>query len=429
MKISKIILFSLIFGLSILAVKAETIAITGGLVHDMKSNAPIHNATIVLKDGKIAAIGQNIDIPQDAQVITANGKIITPGFMSSASYIGLTEVLAEQVTNDVKGSHKAGSISHDVAYGFNPNSTLIPILRQGGLTRANIIPMADKSPVAGLGALIHLGIGDKLITNRKNALYVEMGEKGAALGGGSRGASWGQLTALLDKAQKYNKGNSKSPNRPADLLPVIDVLNNKIPLVITADRASDIQLVINLSRRYDITPILIGGAESWMKAKELAAANIPVIIDPTLNIPDLFETINARRGTAAVLYKTGVKIGFSMPRLTGLRTPGFTHNADKIRISAGIAVANGLPYPVALKALTVTPSNIWGISEAYGTLQKGLDADIVIWSGDPLEMLSHAETVIIKGQVMPKTTRHKLLRDRYHPENLKKAYPPKYTNE
>ncbi|PCI54282.1 MAG: amidohydrolase [Alphaproteobacteria bacterium] len=418
-------LFLVIIIRTSLVSQAETIAITGGKVYSMIDNDPLTNVTILIVDEKIKAIGPNIKIPRNAVLINAKNKIITPGFMSSATHLGLTEVLAVSETNDFSGSDKAAGSIFDVSYGFNPNSTVIPIVRMGGLTRSIIIPSANQSPIAGLGAIIHLGSEGRLITHKGNALFVEMGEHGAKLAGGTRGAAWGQLKLLLDRAKNYRNKKNKGLI-PNDLTVFMDILSKEIPLVATVDRASDIQQVIELAEDYNIRAIIMGGAESWMVADQLAQANIPVILDPTLNFPDLFETINARHDTATLLHKAGVKMGFSMPRLAGLRTPAFTHNANKIRISAGIAVANGLPYLAALKALSIDAAHIWGIDKDYGTLQKGRDADIVIWSDDPLEIMTNAEIVIIKGHIMPKTNRQIMLRDRYFPAKLNDPIPPKY---
>ncbi len=432
---SSVLNAAIFFSCTIPLSHAETFAIKGGKIYTMVSEQPISKSTILIVDGKITNIGKDIQIPKNATIINAQNSIITPGFMSSASNLGLTEVLAVSVTNDfAAGSNE----TFDPSYGFNPNSTLIPIVRNGGLTRAVVIPIASDTPIAGVGFLINLGLGSELITQPKNAFYADMGERGAKLAGGSRGAAWRQLNTLFKEASAYRNNinniapkpkselKSKPKTTPDNLLAVVKVLNKEIPLVATVDRASDIRNLITFSIEFDIKVIVLGGAESWMVAKQLAQLDIPVILDPTHNFPDLFETLNARSDTAALLHKAGVKMGFSMPRLIGLRTPDFSHNADKIRISAGTAVSNGLPYFAALKSLTTEAAQIWGVTNNYGTLAVGQDADIVIWSGDPLETMTYTVEVFIKGQLMPKTTRHTLLRDRYSPKNLNKKLPAKY---
>lgn len=420
---SWLFLFVLKIGLLVVtSAGADTIAVIGGKVFTMDKDEAIENASVLIIDGKIAKVGKHLRIPKDALRIDASGKIVTPGFMSSASFLGLTEVLAVAETMDFGAEEIVPGTVFDVSFGINPNSTLIPIVRRGGLTRSVIAPMAGQGPVAGFGALMHLGMGAELITHKRKALFVEMGESGAKLAGGARGAAWVQLNLLFHEAREDQNKRKKDDDKtsiPAfkysDISAATRVLNKDIPLVVSVDRASDIQHAIDLAEELEIKVIVWGGAESWTLANRLARANIPVILDPTLNYPDLFETLGARSDTAAILNEAGVSLGFSMPRLAGLRNESFSHNADKIRISAGIAVANGLPYFAALQGLTSGAANIWGLENQYGKLKKGFDADIVVWDGDPLEVMTNAETVIIKGRLIPPANRQLLLRDRYLP--------------
>jgi len=187
-------------------------------------------------------------------------------------------------------------------------------------------------------------------------------------------------------------------------------------VVFDVDRASDILQAIEYSARYGLRAVISGGAEAWIVADQLAEAGVPVILDPLKNLPRNFDQIGARLDNAAILNEAGVTIA-----LTGDEAP---HKARKLRQAAGIAVANGLPYETALAALTVNPARIFGLDETHGTVSPDATANLVIWSGDPLEVTTIAEIVILNGKSIPMVSRQTLLRDRYLPEHpdLPRAY-------
>ena len=168
-----------------------------------------------------------------------------------------------------------------------------------------------------------------------------------------------------------------------------------------------------LARDFPVRVILYGGAEAWRVAAPLAAARIPVILDPLEDLPMSYDELGARRDNAARLAKAGVTIAFSV---SGQEIYRSYDAGPAIREGAGVAVANGLPYRAALEAITVGPARIWGIEDHAGTLAAGKDADLVIWDGDPLEPTTAPVMVMIAGQDIPLVTRQTLLRDRYAPK-------------
>ncbi len=405
-------------------VRAETIAITNATVHTMTASGVLEDATIIIRDRKITAVASNAVVPKDAKIIDATGKIITPGLFDSYSYLGLVEISLAEETVDNYQISKRFSAGFDVADAINPRSTLIPVNRIEGITRALVAPLSTEggSHIAGLGAVIHLGSTDKFIDRRQAALFADTGEFGGYLAGGSRAAAILQLREMLQDTQDYvanklayeGQGRREYAAKRLDLEALEAVLEGRTPLVLKVDRASDIEAALRLARDFELRLIIAGGAEAWLVAAKLAAQNVPVLLDPMDNLPQRFETLGARLDNAALLHKAGVTIAFATID---------SHNARNLKQSAGNAVANGLPYEAALEALTVNPARIYHIADNYGSVAAGMDADLVIWDADPLEVTTFAEQVFIRGREIPMVSRQTLLRDRYLEAN---DWPPAY---
>jgi imidazolonepropionase-like amidohydrolase len=186
-------------------------------------------------------------------------------------------------------------------------------------------------------------------------------------------------------------------------------------VVFNVDRASDILQVIEFSTRHGLNSVISGGTEAWMVADQLAEAGVPVLINALSNLPGNFDQLGARMDNAAVLNEAGVTIAFM---------GADTHQARKLRQIAGNAVANGLPYEAGLAAMTVSPAVIFALGDKHGSIEENSIADLVIWSGDPLDVTAAADQVIIAGKLVEMVSRQTLLRDRYLPENpeLPRAY-------
>ena len=409
------------------AAVAESWVITGARLHTLGPSGVIDNGTIVIRDGRIEGVGTNVDVPRDAQRIDATGKIVTPGLYDAYSYIGVVEVSLVVETNDRVQSGARYTASFRVADAINPRSTLIPVNRIEGITRAIVTPAVAaesfSSPVAGLGSVIHLGGVEDYLVARDAALYVHLGEEGAALAGGARGLTLMKLREALEDARDFSEHRGAfetrarrqySASRP-DLEALAETLDGERPVVVSVDRASDIRTALRLADEFGLKLVVAGGAEAWMEADRLAAAQVPVILDPLENLPDHFESLGATLENAARLHAAGVTVAFAT---------GESHNARNMRQAAGNAVAHGLPWDAALAAMTVNPARIFGLEAATGTLQAGKDADLVVWDGDPLEVTSAAERVFIRGRDIPMVSRHTLLRDRYG--NDAGPLPPQY---
>ena len=414
---------------------AETTAIVGATVHTVGPYGTLENATIIISDGRIIAVGDNMKAPDGATVVDASGKIITPGLFTPYGSLGLVEVGFSAGPDDSVQRGDEFTASFDIADAYNRRSTLIGINRIEGVTRALIAPNASEPDesgntshvISGLATVVNLGDGPGSIDRRAAALVVNLGEPSVELAGGSRAAVLMTLRQALDETRDF-RDHSDAHERGqhsdytysvADLEALQAVLSGDVPMLAIIDRASDIEILIALAQEYGIRTIIGGGVEAWMLADELAASNIPVILAPTANLPSNFDRLNASLKSAPILAAAGVKIAFADGQSQ-------THNARNITQSAGNAVAEGLPWDDALRAITLTPAEMYGVSDRVGSIEAGKDADIVIWPGDPLELTNYPEQVFIKGKSVEMVSRQTLLRDRYLDTDDKR--PPAYRN-
>ena len=340
------------------------------------------------------------------------GRVVTPGLLNSLTRLGLVEVSAVEGTADGEVKSDRVTAAFDVADALNPRSTLIAVNRIDGLTRAVVAPSPGNSLIAGQGAVIQLGVGADLLVRGRVAMFASLGERGAELTGGARSAAILRLREVLQDAADFaaNRKAFDSGDRRdyslsrLDLEALVPVVRGELPLVITAGRASDIVAALRLAKEFRLRLILAGVAEGWMVAGEIAAADVPVLVEPLDNLPSSFEQLGATLANAARLRAAGVRVAFMN---------GDAHNARNVRQSAGNAVANGMSWHDALAALTTVPASIWGIADRYGSLEPGKEADLVLWDGDPLEVTTYADVVLIRGVEIPMESRQTLLRDRY----------------
>ena len=403
------------------AASAQTTAITGATVHTVGPEGTLENATVVIENGQIAEIGTGIQVPAGAKLIDASGKIITPGLFSAMGQLGLSEVGAVSGTNDAVQRGDDFSAGFDVADAYNRRSVVIPISRIDGITRALIAPRAGRPDeqgnssrvLSGLASVVQLGDSGNYLTRHGVAVVANLGETGSAVAAGSRAAAIQQLRAALADALDYRRNKAAYERgdwreysvSTADLEALVSVVEGERSMIFNANRASDIEVVIKLASEFSLSAIIIGGAEAWMLANELAAAKVSVIIDGTANLPGNFDRINARLETGGILAAAGVRVAFG----AGAQT----HQARNITQSAGNAVANGMDWDAALEAITLAPAEMYGVDREVGSLEPGKSADLIIWGADPLELTSYPEQVFIQGESIPMESRQTLLRDRY----------------
>lgn len=402
---------------------AETVAIIGATVHTLGPQGTIQDGTVIIENGRIKAVGAGLPAPAGARTIDAWGKVVTPGLFDSLSRIGLVEVSAVEGSQDARVEDDRITAAFNVADALNPRSTLIPVNRVEGLTRAVVAPNTGKSLIAGQGAAIHLGGPGDYLLRSPVAMFASLGEAGAELAGGSRGGAMLRLREALQDALDYaanRKAFEQGDRREyalsrLDLEALVPVVRGELPLVVNVNRASDILAALRMAKEFNLKLILSGVTEGWVVAKEIAAAGVPVLLNPMENLPGSFELLGSTLENAARLHKAGVTFAFAT---------GDAHNARNIKQAAGNAVAYGLPWRAALAAMTVVPARLWGLADRYGTLEPGKDADVVVWDGDPLELTTFPEAVFIRGKAIPLESRQTRLRDRY--KDLGKPLPPAY---
>lgn len=415
------------------AVAAQTIAVKGATVHTAGAAGKIENATLVISDGRITAIGAGLATPAGAREIDASGKIITPGLITPFGQIGLVEVDAVEGTVDYVQRGDQFSASFDPAAAYNPRSGLVATNRIEGITHAVIAPgaqapdeLGNQSRVlSGLASVVQLSDEDYMV-ERGAALVANLGETGSEVAAGSRAAALMVLRTALDDARDYarnvqafNQGNRRQYSLSrSDLEALQGLLDGEMPLLVRANRANDISSAVRLAADYELDLIVLGGAEAWMVAEELAAAGASVILDSLANLPDSFDQLNARLDAASVLAKAGVRIAI------GGDGANQNHNARNITQAAGIAVAHGLSWDEALAAVTLAPAQMYGVADRIGSLEAGKRADFVIWNDDPLELTSYPDQVFIGGEAVPMQSRQTLLRDRYLDQQSNK--PPAF---
>ncbi len=387
---------------SILIKDADIYASSGLLV---KTNLYIEN-------GKIAAIGAQSPAAADLE-IQGLGKSITAGLFNSSTQLGTVEVSAIEQTVDFYSENETVTASLRIADVFNPRSTLIPHNRVHGLTHSLLIPESGTHLFAGQVALVQLGNQPKVI-HPSLAVALDFTERGISLMGGSRAAALVQLRQALDDAKDFSRNRKAAlagDHRDyvlsyADLAALEPVVNGTKPLLVRTNRASDISIILELAKNFQLQLILSSALEGWMVADEIANAQVPVIIDPIHNLPNSYESLGARLDNAKLLADAGVKLLF-----TGMDWHN-THNAYLVRQSAGNAVANGLDKSVAIAAMTTNPAQLFN-APVTGDIAIGDIADLVLWGGDPLELTSEAELVMIEGEIIPMKSRSLQLRDRY----------------
>ncbi len=395
-------------------VTADTLLIKNAKVHTLSSQGTLDQADILIENGKIKAVGSNLSVTAD-KIIDANGQQVTPGIFAVANSLGLVEIDALNQTGDSVTQDELSGASFSIEEAFNPHSTLIPHNRANGVTRTLVAPPFGDHLLFGQAAIMSLNGDYHPLIKKDVAIFGSYGERGSNIAGGSRASALKQLQSLLDEAREYAdnyeailSGEYRELFTSLDDLKALQALiDRQIPLVMNVQRAADIKALLRFSQKNNIRLIVKGGAEAWMVAKDLARANISVMLDPMDNIPRSFEALGQRIDNAALLDKAGVNLIFLGQSFQN------THNAHTVRHSAGTAVSYGLPYDKALKAFTVNPARLFGGADTYGRILPGYDAELVIWDGDPLEVTTSPVEVVVDGKLTDKTTKASRLRDRY----------------
>ena len=404
---------------------AQDLLVRNATVHTATARGTLRNTDVLVKAGRIAAIGQGL-AASGVPVVDAQGAPLTPSLFGGITDIGVEEVSGESSTVDATLTLGANAADmrvrpeFDVTLAYNPDSVLVPVARVEGIgwTLLSAGSRPGGSLIGGQGGVVRLDGSLDAVGPR--ALFVTLGGDGASLSGSSRAAQWMLLDQLVDEVRgRIPQDSQFALLTPAGRTTLARYIGGGGRVMVRVQRAADIARLLRWARQRDVRIAVVGGAEAWKVAPQLAAAGVPVFVDALANLPADFDEIGATLENAARLHAAGVAVSF-------FQGGDASHNARKIRQLAGNAVANGLPWEAGLAGLTVVPAAALGTGGAVGaTIAVGQRADLVLWTGDPLDVASVASQVWLDGRAIPMRSRQTELRDRYmHPDNgLPRSYP------
>ena len=429
---------------------AQTIAITNGTVVLGDGSEPIIGGTVVVRNGRIVSAGAGVTVPSGAEVIDAKGKWVTPGIVAGFSRLGLSEVdLGADGSDDTETRNSPFSAAIDVAPAINPKASTIAVSRADGVTRAVVAPVAGKSIFGGQGAIIDTGDDMDAVLRARAFQFVELGEGGADRAGGARSAAFvlfrnalreaeqlsrrvGPLAVGADGPDASTREVVRNPNesrlysseagRAEDVLltrfdaaALVPVLRGQQLLLVHVERAKDILNVLALRREFPRLKIaLVGATEGWTVASQIAQSGVWVIASALNDLPASFEMLAATQSNIGRMRAAGVKVAMGMIDDNDTR---YVRNqrqyAGNLVALGKVPGAAGLSWGEAFAMISSKPAEAVGLGKEIGSLTAGRRGDVVIWSGDPLELSSAAEAVWIDGVRQPLENHQTKLRDRY----------------
>jgi len=396
------------------------------------AGSTIEDGTLVIKDGKIAAIGAAVEVPAGAQVIDAKGLQVSPGLFDAVTQMGLSEIGAVSSTVD---SAETGSFNPDVvaATAVFPSSEHIPVTRAAGITEVLSVPgsggfdsFGNRGTVAGQASAFHMAgwTMEDMQIKRSAAMVINWPtivtesfdfatfsrkHKPFAEAKSEYEKQVTQLTDLLDSARHYAQamghGGPSDFERDVKLESLVPVVRGQLPVLVFADHARDIRNAVEYCEKQKLRMILAGGSEAYKVKDLLRSKDVPVILRPVLTEPrDEDDAYDRLLTQPAELVAAGVKIAFA----------SFDNSfARRLGQNAANAVAYGLSPEDGLKAVTLYPAQMFGLSDQVGTLQVGKVANIIVTNGDPLDVTTEVKYVFIRGQLASLDNRHKRLYEKY----------------
>ena len=400
---------------------AQTFAITNGTVALGDGSEPMRGATVVFRNGRIVAAGPGVSVPAGAQVIDANGKWVTPGIVAGFSRLGLAEVdLGADGSDDTETGSSPFSAAIDVAPAINPKASTIAVSRSDGVTRAVVAPVAGRSIFGGQGAVIDTGDDMTPVLRARAFQFVELGEGGAEKAGGSRAASFLLFRNALREARDLGP-RIDGPRRDdvllnrADSAALVPIVSGQQLLLVHVERAVDILNVLDLRREFPgLKIVLVGVTEGWTVADKIAASGVWVIASALNDLPASFEMLAATQSNVGRMRAAGVKVAIGMIDDNDTR---YVRNqrqyAGNLVALSKVPGASGLSWGEAFAMISSRPAEAVGLGGEIGSLAAGRRGDVVIWSGDPLDLSSAPEAVWIDGVRQLLDNHQTRLRDRY----------------
>jgi len=372
-------------------------------------------ADLLIKDGKIAQIGNAISADSNTEVIDCTDKFVYPGFIDSGCNLGLSEVGSVALTQDYNELGSFIPQMHALT-AVNPNAVAIPVTRVNGITTVFTKPSGGRFP--GTGSLISLhGYTPEQMHTGVSAVimnYPSTGKRGRwdrrsqedIKKENDKAAKeltdvWSKalLYAKIDSAAKASNKTKEGYNPAMDA--IVDVVNGDAQVMIEVNKATDIKAALKWAKKNNLNAIITGAADGWRVTKELKEAGYPVITGPILATPsrqsDKYDTPYSNAGK---MQQAGIKVA--------IRT-NETENVRNLPYHAGFAATYGLGAEEALKSITINPAEIFGVADKYGSLEEGKMASIFVSDGDPFETKTQITQLFINGWNVPLESRHTLL--------------------
>jgi imidazolonepropionase-like amidohydrolase len=374
----------------------------------------IEHGTVVFEGTKVIAVGAGIAAPAGAVVVDGRGTVTSPGFVAVDSQVGLFDVGMEQglLDSETTGTIRAAFRAAD---GYNPLSVHVDVDREEGVTSAVLAP-SGRALIVGQGSIVELRTALDAVPVDTAAMFGCWDGFIATQFGGGRGAMALAMRELLEDTRLYKKQQAAFERgelrdlgvERAQVQAMLPVVDGTLPLVVRADRATDILAVLALAKQNQLRVMIEGGAEAWLVVDALKAAQVPVIVVPSTSGSLTFDALHARDDLATQLHAAGVEV---------IVTSWATDNGTtRVREEAGIAVQNGLPRAVAIASIASTPARLFGVAhdgQRAGVLAVGARANVVMWSGDPLEVLSVAQRIWVAGSEVTTPSRQRQLAEKY----------------
>ncbi len=412
-----------------LALSGEsTTALVGGKILTITGGV-IEEGTVVIRGENIAGVSTGHEIPDGAAVVDVRGKVVMPGMIDAFTHLGLVEVSLVEATDDIlEGGVDPSTPQMSVVDAINPYSDLIPVSRTTGVTTVLCAP-GEGNVISGQSALIDLRGDrvDRMVVKSPVGMHVNLGEPPKRLYGKDdktpqtrMGIAAVLRSALVEtenyirkweeyekKPRKGGRSNERGQDPPSIDLKfeaLIPVIRGEIPLIVRAHRIDDIETALRISDEFGVRLVLNHATDGYKIVEELARRDIPVLLGPVTTQPSSMEKLGAIYENAAILNAAGVRIALQTSQ---------SHNVRILPYHAGLSVAYGLPREAALRAVTMNPAEIFGVSDRLGSIEKGKIANIAVFDGDPFEPLTRLEHLFIRGQEVDLANRHTELYEKF----------------
>lgn len=400
---------------------AEVVVISGGKV--VVGNGTVYeNATVVIENEVIAAVGTQVPIPDGARTVDASGMVVWPGMIDPYTTLGLVEVSMDRPTNDANEATDTSTAEIRAIDGIDPDAEPIAVTRIGGVTAALVSP-GKVNPINGQAAIISLAgrTTAEMLVDANAALVFNFSARRDDEFPSTRPGTVAFIRQSLYDAQSYRErrradeacedGKDQECEEKLDLgqEALLAALEREVAVIAIAPRAQDIANALAVAAEFDLRLILYGAREVWKMLDEVAASGFPVLLSNTFDMPSDRDPYDRYYSLANTLRQAGIPFAF---------TTGSNHDVRNLPDHAAMAVTFGLPEEDAVTALTSGAASILGIDASVGTLETGKNADVVIWNGNPLQITSRVQRLFIRGREIPLRSRQEMLRDRYQQPNV-----------